>query len=51
VWSSSNCVWVSFPRARLPVPSVVGLLDPGDDREPQFGPGGPPLPIQDVALQ
>jgi hypothetical protein len=28
--------------------AVVGALDAGHDREPSFGPVGPPLPVEDV---
>ncbi len=34
-----------------PVPAVVGLLDPDDDRQPPFVPALPALPVQDVLLQ
>jgi hypothetical protein len=38
-------------QGTLPPAAVVGALDPRDDRQPQLRSGGPPLPIQDVALQ
>jgi hypothetical protein len=38
-------------EAALPAAPVVGLLDPGDDRQPQVLPVGPALPVEDVALQ
>lgn len=35
----------------LPASSVVGPLDPGDDRDAQLLSGPPPLAVQDVLLQ
>ncbi len=38
-------------EASLPAAAVVGLLDPGDDRQPQVLPGDLALRAEDVALQ
>lgn len=35
----------------LPAASVVGPLDPGDDRDPELFSGPPPFAVQDVLLQ
>jgi hypothetical protein len=40
-----------FPEAALPTLAVVGALDPRHDRQPQFLPRRPPLPIEDILLQ
>jgi hypothetical protein len=31
--------------------AVVGVLDPDDDREAEFGAGAPPPAVEDVLLQ
>jgi hypothetical protein len=38
-------------EAALPALAVVGLLDPDHDREAEFLPGRPSLPVEDVLLQ
>ena len=40
-----------FTEAALATPAVVAPLDPDDDRQAQFFPGRPPLPVEDVLLQ
>jgi hypothetical protein len=43
--------WGEPAEAALSPPSVVGLLDPGDDRQAELLAGGPALPVQDVVLE
>jgi hypothetical protein len=38
-------------EAVLPASAVVGVLDPGDDREPELLPDLPAAPVEDVLLQ
>ena len=38
-------------QSGLPATSVIGSLDPGDDRDPELFSGPPPLAVQDVLLQ
>lgn len=39
------------PAEPVSAAAVVGLSDPGDDRDPQLLSGGQALPVQDAVLQ